>query len=66
MITESKEKELISTENLQEKLKILLNQYSRENISNTPDFILAEYMMDCLKSFEYAVMRRDNWYNVVL
>lgn len=47
---------------LQQKLEVLLNEESRENQSNTPDFILAEYMMDCLKSFEKASVSRENWY----
>lgn len=33
-----------------------------ENDSNTPDFILAEYLIDCLKSFDKAVNRREQWY----
>ena len=27
--------------------------------SNTPDYILAEYLTTCLKAYEYAVSRRD-------
>jgi len=42
----------------------LLNRYSRENASNTPDFILAEYLMSCLRAFEGAVNARDNWYQI--
>ncbi len=47
---------------LQKELERLLNYYSRENMSNTPDFILAEYMIDCLRAFENAVVRRETWY----
>lgn len=39
-----------------------INKYSQENESNTPDFILAEYLTDCLKSFDKAVNRREEWY----
>jgi len=43
-------------------LEYLINKYSKENGSNTPDFILAEFMNGCLKSFDAAVKRRENWY----
>ena len=39
----------------------LLNRYSRENISNTPDFILRDYLFDCLKAFERGVQLRDEF-----
>ena len=47
---------------LQEKLAAILNAESRENESNTPDFILAEYMLSCLEAYEKATKRRDDWY----
>ena len=43
-------------------LKNLLNKYSMENDSNTPDFILAEYMHACLVSFNIATRAREHWY----
>ncbi len=36
------------------RLEKLINEYSKENESNTPDFILAEYMNDCLNTFTKA------------
>lgn len=27
-----------------------------------PDFILAEYLENCLKAFDYAVLQRTSWY----
>lgn len=44
-------------------LESLLNKYSMENYSNTPDFILANYLMDCLFAFNELVSRRTGWYN---
>lgn len=38
------------------------NRVCRENISNTPDFILAEYVLDSLASFEKASLAREKWY----
>ena len=37
----------------------LLNRYSRENVSNTPDFILRDFMWDSLKAFERGVQCRE-------
>lgn len=39
-------------------LEVLINQNSMENKSNTPDFILAAYLEDCLNAFDKAVCRR--------
>ncbi len=43
-------------------LKHLINRYSQENGSNTPDFVLAEYLNDCLSAFDKAVNTREKWY----
>ena len=43
-------------------LKNLLNKYSMENASSTPDHILAEYMHACLMSFNIATRAREHWY----
>lgn len=40
----------------------LINKYSKENESDTPDFILAMYISDCLDTFSNVVIRRDKWY----
>lgn len=47
---------------LANEIRAAINRYSRENVSNTPDFILAEYLMACLVAFESASMRREDWY----
>lgn len=43
-------------------MKNLLNSNSAENGSNTPDFILAEYLLGCLHEFDKAVTARNTWY----
>lgn len=43
-------------------LQELINCHSRENESNTPDFILAEYLTSCLAAFDHAVNLRTRWY----
>lgn len=46
----------------EDSLKVLINRHSIENDSNTPDFILAKFIMGCLDSFEKAIQKRDNWF----
>lgn len=51
---------------LKQELEQLLNGYCQENESNTPDFLLALYLMRCLDAFNEAVRARDAWYAVHL
>jgi len=46
---------------LERELGALLNSYSAENASNTPDFILAEYLIDCLRAYNSATRRTREW-----
>ena len=46
----------------EKELTSLINRYSLENGSETPDFILASYMKGCLENFNSAVMAREKWY----
>lgn len=43
-------------------LEQLINRHSMENGSNTPDFILAEFMMNALQSYERAIYQRTSWH----
>ena len=47
-------------------LEGLINKHSMENGSNTPDFLLAEFLNSCLAAFDLAVQQRDKWYSVRL
>jgi hypothetical protein len=40
----------------------LINKHSRENGSNTPDYILAEYLIECLHTFDKITKMRNEWY----
>ena len=44
----------------------VINCNSIENASNTPDFILAEFLGDCLDAFKTASNKREKWYGVAL
>lgn len=43
-------------------LRQLLNSYSKENDSDTPDYILAQYIQDCLDAYNRALQTREKWY----
>lgn len=45
-----------------DELRALCNRYSAENGSDTPDFILAEFLVDCLTAFDRTVRHRERWY----
>lgn len=44
-----------------EEIRVVLNRYSAEAPSGTPDYILANYLIDCLKAFNEAVSLRSVW-----
>ena len=43
-------------------LRCLLNAHSMENGSDTPDFVLSEYLEGCLELFDRSVRARSRWY----
>lgn len=45
-----------------EELTILINRHSMENGSNTPDFLLAEYLTGQLNLWDQFVTRREYWH----
>lgn len=45
--------------NLREEIETVINRCSAENVSNTPDWVLAEYLTDCLAAFDKATNARD-------
>lgn len=48
--------------NLERELAALLNSFSLENDSDTPDFILAKFLLDCLAAWNAGLQARDKWY----
>lgn len=47
---------------LRREIEAAINKCSAENGSNTPDFILAEFLIGCLEAFDIAVNAREKWY----
>jgi hypothetical protein len=43
-------------------LEQLINRHSKENESDTPDYILAEYVAGCLTNYARTVKHRDAWF----
>ena len=46
----------------EDELGAVINRYSQEQASNTPDFILAQYLIGCLAAWNTAVQQRETWY----
>ena len=46
-------------DDFRKELEKLINQHSKENGSDTPDFVLAEYLNDCLSAYNKAVSKRE-------
>lgn len=44
-----------------EELASLLNRYSKENGSGTPDFVLADYLVGCLDVFDRTISGRAQY-----
>lgn len=55
-------KEYKRTEAFRRELEELINKHSMEGSSNTPDFILASYLLNCLRTFDEAVTHRAKWW----
>jgi hypothetical protein len=46
----------------EKKLTELLNYSSLECESDTPDFILAQYLIGCLETYNTTIQSREKWY----
>jgi hypothetical protein len=53
-------------EDLRSRIESAINRACAESGSNTPDFILATYLLGCLSTFDEAVRERDRWYGAHL
>ena len=45
-----------------DELRNLLNKHSQENASNTPDTVLAGYLLSCLAAWNVGVQQRETWH----
>lgn len=54
----------VTNPKFEQELRDLLNRHSMENGSNTPDYLLAEYLMGCLAAWERTTKQRDAWHGL--
>ncbi len=47
---------------LGEEIRAALNRHSAENGSDTPDFLLAEFLVGCLETWNRTTRKRDEWH----
>jgi hypothetical protein len=52
----------VVAQGLREAIMVALSHVNAENGSNTPDYILADYLVSCLAAFDRAVLARERWY----
>jgi hypothetical protein len=60
--TEPAEATAANEEKFRKELEELINKYSMENGSDTPDFLLANYLTQSLNTYNNIVVDRENWY----
>jgi hypothetical protein len=58
----NKENTMGEISEFEKELSTLINKHSIEGNSDTPDYILAAYMNECLHAFTHAVNTRDIWH----
>jgi hypothetical protein len=47
---------------LEQEIEHALNRHCAENGSDTPDFILAKYLLGALAAWNSAIVAREKWY----
>lgn len=51
---------------LESELQSLLNYHSAESGSDTPDFILAAFLLGCLDAYNKTLVEREKWYGRII
>ena len=46
----------------EKELEHLINKYSIEKDSNTPDFLIVSYLMGCLQNWNISTLNRERWF----
>lgn len=49
-------------EKFRKEVRGLVNRLSIDSETNTPDFILADYLVNCLQNFDEITKLRDKWH----
>ena len=61
-IIEIEEDGKVHGNDLEQALTSALNRFSAENASNTPDWVLAQFLLGCLAAWNQGVGQRETWY----
>lgn len=49
----------------EEELASVINRHCQEMPSDTPDYILAKFLRDCLEAWNAGMQAREGWYGRV-
>ena len=52
-----------NSEQFYKDLIVLINKHCMENQNDTPDYILADYIMNSLMAFTATTLKRDKWWS---
>jgi hypothetical protein len=52
----------VVSSDFRKELTAVLNKHSKETASNTPDFILAKFLIICLHAFDVSTNEREAWH----
>lgn len=63
MVAETEKEVMGDVPSFRRKIQDLINDNCMENASDTPDYILAIYLNDCLDAFNKAVLSRREWHS---
>ena len=47
---------------LEKDIEVLMNQYNVDTITDTPDYILASYLMTCLRNYLITKATTETWF----
>lgn len=59
MVKELLEKNM---KDLEKDIEVLMNQYNVDTMTDTPDFILASYVMTCLRNYMVTKTDTEAWF----
>ena len=62
-VAEEGDMSTIERSTFRSELESVINCYSQENGSNTPDYLLANFLINCMMAFDTAVNARERWYS---
>lgn len=49
-------------DSFKKELAFLVNKYSLENQTDTPDYVIADYLVRCLRNWNTTYQEREKWY----